>query len=159
MNRRSILSSLSSMFLAALAWPRQADASDSIDPKAPKYAYSIRVYNGLYINTGRTAKSTAKSTANRTAAAGQLVPGQATLDVQAYSRNPFITLLPGMTHEFTQRKSYTPFDSTFYAKNGNAASSFNLRQTYPETTMIYLLVNASGTAAPTITRAPPGVTF
>jgi hypothetical protein len=155
MNRRSILSSLSSMFLAALAWPRQADAGDSIDPKAPKYAYSIRVYNGLYINTGRTAKSTA----NRTAAAGQLVPGQATLNVQAYSQNPFITLLPGVPEQFTQRRSYTPFDSTFYAKNGNAASSFNLRQTYPETTMIYLLVNASGTAAPTITRAPPGVTF
>ena len=155
MNRRSILSSLSSMFVAALAWPRQADAAGGVAIKAPKTTFYIRVYNGLYINTGRTAKRTA----NRTAAAGQLVPGQATLDVNAYSRNPSITLLPGTTHEFTQRKSYTPFDSTFYAKNGDAASSFNLRQAYPETTMIYLLVNASGTAAPTITRAPPGVTF
>ncbi|MEI7688311.1 MAG: hypothetical protein WCL32_25170, partial [Planctomycetota bacterium] len=81
MNRRSILSSLSSIFVAALAWPRQADASGGIDPKAPtKTTFYIRVYNGLYINTGRTAKRTA----NRTAAVGQLVPGQATLDVKAY---------------------------------------------------------------------------
>jgi len=49
MNRRSILSSLSSMFVAALAWPRQAEASESIGRSfktSPQGLLFAKVYNG-----------------------------------------------------------------------------------------------------------------
>ena len=46
MNRRSILSSLSLMFVAALAWPRQAEAGNAA--KGVKTTYQTRVYNGYY---------------------------------------------------------------------------------------------------------------
>jgi hypothetical protein len=78
------------------------------------------------------------------------------LDVKAYNDN-FATLSPGSIVQFSQTKATSSF-TTVCAKNGDALSFFDLTQS-SATTTIYLLVNASGTAAPTITRAPDGVTF
>ena len=145
MNRRSILSSLSSMFVAALAWPRQADATGG--PKTLP-TYYIKVYNGVYVSAGRTAK--------RTAAAGELVPGQSTVDVKAYGAISFTTLPPGGQCTFSRERSTNPLMSNFIAKNGDATSQMGLSQ---GTNILYILVSASGGAAPTIELAPAGVTF
>jgi len=149
MNRRSILSSLSSMFVAALAWPKQADAT-SEPKKFP--TYYIKVYNGIYVSAGRTA--------NRTAAAGELVPGQSTVHVKAYGATSFTTLSPGSSCQFSKEASNSKaVKSTFIAANGDATSTLALSQEKNAGQILYLLVNASGSAAPTITAAPPGVTF
>jgi hypothetical protein len=60
--------------------------------------------------------------------------------------------------QFTIETETDPLGSIFYAKNGDALSTKTLSQTEAKKTL-YLLVNASGTAAPTIDFAPDGVTF
>jgi hypothetical protein len=144
------------MCLAAIAWPRNAEAAAGAggDGKFAPIIFYVKVYNGVYVSPTRTA--------NRTAAAGQLVPGQSTVDVKAYGYN-YITLSPGGSYMFSKQNGVQDPNrlvSVFYAKNSGAVSELTLEQRKDQKTItLYVLVNASGKEAPTITLAPAGVTF
>jgi len=145
MNRRSILSSLSSMFVAALAWPRQAEAGNSA--KGVKTTYQTRVFNGYYDTTTK-----------------QLVAGGAALEVyyhQVGKSRDIAILAPGQVATF---KSVPVVEGptvflTVYNSGivGSPGSSARFEQ---DTLILYILTNASPPIGiPTITKAPAGVKF
>jgi len=79
--------------------------------------------------------------------------------VNAYAATTSTTLSPGGTFSITQKSGANPFVSTFIAKNGDAVSQKQLSQSTSSGQILYILVNASGDAAPTIELAPAGVTW
>jgi hypothetical protein len=145
MNRRSILSSLSSMCLAALAWPRNAAAAGS----GPKYAlpsYNIKVKNA-FVGEG-----------------GKLIPGPSTLNVWAYAADQVKTLTGGDVGKYGKGLNYGGrLQVTIYA----AFPEQPIQQTtatiyqFPDTTLYYLAYADSRTRTPRITieQAPAGVKF
>ena len=144
MNRRSILTSLSSMCLAALAWPRNAAGSD--DGKDVNSTYTIKVKNA-FVGEG-----------------GKLVPGSSTLNVWAYDASKSKTLAGGAVGVYTKQVNDSGLiKATIYAafpelpKQETSISIFQDK----DTTLYYLAYADSFTRTRriTITKAPPGVTF
>lgn len=146
MNRRSILSSLSSMFLAALAWPRRAEAG-SPSAKVPFKTFTTKVYNGSYVQN-------------------TLVPGQAPVNVSAYNQQA-VSLLGGSTKTFSSDQNQDLIQTLVRAfttpQSANTSSytffAQGVGEGYPMQQTIYVLVSVGYTGKPTITQAPVGVTF
>ena len=156
MNRRSILTSLSSMLVAALAWPRKAEAMTGYGPgpagpdgeqqfkrwNVPNTEFHTKIYNGYCED-------------------GVVYPGTATLAVAAYGRSPSATLLPGQTATFDLRSvggdSFNKVTAQHLATLGKTSVAFFTQPI--NIPILYILVNVTGTDAPTITQAPAGVKF
>ena len=139
MNRRSILSSLSSMCLAALAWPRNA-AGDG-GSKTTSYTYKTKFYNGAWNGTA-------------------LIPGQATLEVDAYNTYQFTTISAGQKIEKTITAKATNIENLVQVKNSQPpGKQSQLIVFQKDGSTLYFLVFASGNGTPEITQAPFGVTF
>ncbi len=143
MNRRSILSSLSSMCLAALAWPRNAAGEGSA--AKTKYKYTIKVKNA-FVGEG-----------------GELVAGSSTLNVWAYGPNQKKTLTGGAVSAFSTQSPFDGIRATIYA----AFPEMPIQETsitilQEENTTLYYLAYADSltrTRRITIKQAPDGVTF
>ena len=150
MNRRSILTSLSSMLVAALAWPRKAEAMTGVRQTSqpfktlavPNTEFHTKIYNGYCED-------------------GVVYPGTATLAVAAYGRSPSATLLPGQTATFDLRSvggdSFNKVTAQHLATLGKTSVAFFTQPI--NIPILYILVNVTGTDAPTITQAPAGVKF
>lgn len=142
MNRRSILSSLSSMVVAALAWPRRAEAGVNLI-KEKKYTYTTNFYNGFYVQNS-------------------LVPGQVPVNVRVYEQNA-VTLLGGDKKAFSLTVNSNQQNALVYATT-TSTRAVPFHQTadgqYPDQKDIYVLVSADPqTGEPRITQAPNGVTW
>ena len=147
MNRRSILTSLSSMCLAALAWPRNAAGGGFTydNSKSTDNEYTIRVKNA-YVGDG-----------------GELVPGTSTLNVWAYGAGKTATLTGGAVGVYTQTTILNTLNVTIYAafpEMPKQETAISITQ-YKNTTLYYLAYadSLTRTRRITITKAPPGVTF
>lgn len=141
MNRRSILSSLSSMCLAALAWPRNAAGGGTGGTKNSTSTFKTKFYNGAWVGNA-------------------LIPGQATLEVDAYNAYEYTTITAGQIIEKTFSGKASFLQNVVRAKNSQPPGDLSqqiIRQTGGTT--LYFLVFASGNGAPTITQAPNGVVF
>ena len=144
MNRRSILSSLVSMFVAALAWPRHAEAARNNYKTDPSALVFAKVYNGFYLSgTG-------------------LIPGQYAINVYAYGQTQYkITMTGGAIRLWSKIANNSTEPCTIDAASAvNANAKFQTVENQGYGTTLYFLVNSSGpNAVPTITRAPAGVRF
>ena len=146
MNRRSILTSLSSMCLAALAWPRNAAGGGISDPKNPKNTFTIKVKNA-FVGEG-----------------GKLVPGSSELDVWAYGGDQIKSLTGGAVGVYTNKtfsSSITEVDiSAAFPEPPKQEAVISIFQD-KNTTLYYLAYADSFTRTRriTITKAPAGVTF
>ncbi len=154
MNRRSILTSLSSMCLAALAWPRETKAgpggaaalrSGKDSKGAPPVNLYVRVKNALVIE------------------GGVIVPGQYPLNVWAYDPAKVKTLQGGEIGEYKSADTYKEeILVTIQARNTGTPpreTSRSFFQTRKDTTLYYFAYSNGPAEAPTITQAPKGVTF
>jgi hypothetical protein len=154
MNRRSILTSLSSMCLAALAWPRETKAgpggaaalrSGKDSKGAPPVNLYVRVKNALVIE------------------GGVIVPGQYPLNVWAYDPAQVKTLQGGEIGAYKSENVTGQFNVlvTIQARNtGTPPRETSLSFLQPALTTLYYFAYSNGPAeAPTITQAPTGVTF
>jgi hypothetical protein len=150
MNRRSILTSLSSMCLAALAWPRNAAGGGgrtNLTIKVPKAIYKIKVKNA-FVGEG-----------------GKLIPGSSTLDVWAYSDSQITTLTGGDVRLYQKQLDNDPGQikveiSAAFPEEPIQKTSIEITQ--KTDTTLYFLAYADSltrTRRITITKAPPGVTF
>jgi len=147
MNRRSILTSLSSMCLAALAWPRNAAGGgrSNLTIKDP-FTYKIKVKNAFVGEDGK------------------LISGSSELDVWAYGKANVATLTGGAVRLYTfQDTSGYVIDvaiSAMFPLEPMSQTSLNIKQK-KDTTLYYLAYADSRTRTRRITieRAPDGVTF
>ena len=145
MNRRSILSSLSTMFVAALACPRRAEAGVNLLPKLTnKTTFVTKLYNGSYFQNS-------------------LVPGQIPLNVKAYGQSA-VTLTGGAKKEFSKTVAQGSWADKVFAETASRSSFLDCHQevggNYPSQQTIYVLVSvATPDGKPTITQAPDGVTW
>ena len=149
MNRRSILSSLSSMFVAALAWPRQAEAGNGSRGKVyvpPNHLYTTKIYNGSYDKQKQT-----------------LSPGLYAVNVSAYGQAA-VTLAGGGKTQFESERGLGT-ESRVLATNPETPQPETRSAVFDQyadtsSSVIYVLVCAASlTATPTITLAPSGVRF
>jgi hypothetical protein len=141
MNRRSIFSSLSSMFVAAIVWPRNAEAEFGA-AKTIKETNTIKVKNARVIE------------------GGIIVPGQYPLNVSAYS-SAAKTLGSGEVGVYETKTEKSVLATVIYAAIVSDASKKNALTVDQAkgSTLYYLAYSDGPTAAPTITQAPPGVKF
>ena len=140
MNRRSILSSLSSMCLAALAWPRNAAGGDSAEKNAR--TFTIKVKNARVIE------------------GGMIVSGQYPLNVWAYDPTKKKTLTSGAVGVYTRTAPVDSIFATIYAgSTGMSLRETSLSTVQVDAVLYYLAYADSPTGTPTITKAPAGVTF
>ena len=132
------------MFVAALAWPRQAEAGNAA--KGVKTIYQTRVFNGYYDTTTK-----------------KLVAGGATLNVYYWKAlNSFdqAILAPGQVGTFNSvpmvegpKVLLTVFNPALDVVGFSARFE-------QDTLILYILTNASPpSGAPTTTQAPAGVKF
>ena len=145
MNRRSILTSLSSMCLASLAWSRQARAGSPRPNNAYSgkfdIGYAMRVKNGLFVD-------------------GRVVNGQYPVNVGGYGQWPLKTLAGGQVGEWRASSSESPVSSPVAAQSTSTPPKKSDTVIQQQPIVIYVLVNlTSPDASPKITLAPPGVTF
>jgi hypothetical protein len=146
MNRRSILSSLSSMCLAALAWPRNAAGAGGDVFSKTKYFYYVKVKNA-FVGEG-----------------GKLISGSSELDVWAYTRANIATLTGGAVRLYTFQNNsgndITADISALFPLEPLSATFLGINQ--KRNTTLYVLAYADSltrTRRITIKQAPPGVTF
>jgi hypothetical protein len=146
MNRRSILSSLSSMCLAALAWPRNAAGAGGDVFSKTTYFYYVKVKNAFVGEDGT------------------LTPGSSELDVWAYNKANIASLTGGAV------RLYKYQNSSGGIVTAEISADFPLEPKSPTTikfdqgknTTLYYLAYADSltrTRRITIKQAPPGVTF
>jgi hypothetical protein len=145
MNRRSILSSLSSMCLAALAWPRNAAGAGG-DVFGKNYSYHVKVKNA-FVGEG-----------------GKLISGSSELDVWAYTRANIATLTGGAVRLYTFQNNsgndITADISALFPLEPLSETFLGINQ--KRNTTLYVLAYADSltrTRRITIKQAPPGVTF
>ena len=136
MNRRSILSSLSSMCLAVLAWPRNAEAEFGA-AKSVKKTNTIKVKNARVIE------------------GGEIVPGQYPLNVSAYSSGAK-TLGGGEVGVYETKTEKSVLATVIYAALVSDASKKNALTVdqVKGSTLYYLAYSDGPTAAPTIMLSP-----
>ena len=139
MNRRSILTSLSSMCLAALAWPRNAEAA------VPNVGAA----------KGATLTNTIKVKNARVIEGGEIVPGQYPLNVSAYSSGAK-TLGGGEVGVYETKTEKSVLATVIYAALVSDASKKNaLAVNQSKGSTLYYLAYADGPAAnPTIMLSP-----
>jgi len=134
------------MFVAALAWPRQAEAGQASDKASPGEFVHAKVYNGFYLSgTG-------------------LIPGQYAINVYAYGQTQNKITMTGGTIRFwlannSINNTTTCTINAASAVNTNAKSQKSVSNQRNGTTLYFFANSSAPNEAPTITQAPAGVTF